>query len=195
MENPPINTLIKGPTTAWNVGGLLLHWPIRPCSLTSLPACLCLLSTTSFLHSASSNVPQASPVNVPSDTMLISVLVFFYGKPPQPGNSLTFLSCLSPQQAKWVLINSSWLLPSSCLLHWFTSLFLFFSCSSRFQVVAPVPCTHLRRSVSINLGSLSSLHHPPSFSFMLSLSPFLSLILLLCLSCTFCLPLPYLPHI
>lgn len=40
--------------------------------------------------------PQASLVSVPFHTTLISVLVFFCSKPPQPSNSLTFLSCLFP---------------------------------------------------------------------------------------------------
>lgn len=141
--------------------------------------------------------PQASLVNVPSHTTLISGLVCFCSKPPQPGNSVTFLSCLSPHQTKWVLINSSWLLPSPCLLHWFTFFFLFFSCSSRLQVAALVLCTHLHRSLSINPGrSLSSLNRPSSFSFLPFHSfLFLSLILLLCLSYPFCLPLSNLPSL
>lgn len=144
--------------------------------------------------------PQASLVNVPFHTTLICALVFFCNKPPQPGNSLTFLSCLSPHQAKWVLINSSWLLPSPCLLHWFTSLFLFFSCSSRFQVAAPALCTHLHRSYSINPGrSLLSPNHPSSFFLAIPLSLFLSIYLtrdlLLCLSSPFCLPLSHLPSL
>lgn len=114
--------------------------------------------------------PQASLVTVPFHTTLISVLVFFCSKPPQP----TDLSILSfPHQAKWVLINSSWLLPSPCLLHWFTYLFLFFFCSSHFQVIAPVLYAHLHRSLSINPGrSLSSFNcRPHSLSLSLPPSP------------------------
>lgn len=138
----------------------------------SPPVSVCTLSHN-FCTVLAWMCPQASLVNVPFHTTLICALVFFCNKPPQPGNSLTFLSCLSPHQAKWVLINSSWLLPSACLLHWFTSLFLFFSCSSRFQVAAPALCTHLHRSYSINPGrSLLSPNHP---LLILSCHPFVTL--------------------
>lgn len=165
---------------------LLLHWPIRPCSLPSLPACLSVSSLShNFCTVLAWIYPQASVVNVPSHMMLISGLVCFCGKPPQPGNSLTFLSCRSPHQAKLVLINSSWLLSSPCLLHWFTSLLLFFFCSCGFQVAAPPRYTHLHKHLSINLGGVSpsrSLFHVISFCLWF-------------ISCLFGLPLAYLPSL
>lgn len=163
---------------------------IDPYVLAQVCVCVCVSPVEDIISAQrySSDVPQASLVNVPSDTPLISVLVCFCRKPPQPGNSLTFLARLSPHQAKWVLINSSWLPPSPCLLHWFISLFLFFSCSSRFQIPAPVLCTHLRRSLSINPGrslSLLLLFHATALSILLFLSPLpsLTMSLILFFSC------------
>lgn len=129
--------------------------------------------------------PQASLVNVPFRTTLISVLVFFCSRPPCPSHSLTFLCCLFLHQAKWLLINSSWLLPPSCVLHWFYFIFLFFSCSSHFQIIAPTLWTHFTVALLLTLGGASQPFQSTLFSFSLLRCQclfFLSLILLLAIS-------------
>lgn len=181
-----IAALNKGPTTArscCNDPHVLAHFhPSPPVSISTLSHNFCTVLAWMCL--------QASLVNVPSHMTLISVLCV------SAANHLTlaihwpFYPVFPPHQAKWVLINSSLLFPSPCLLHWFTSLLLFFSCSSRFQVAALALWTHLQRNLSINpRGSLSS--QVLSFMPFLSISLFLSfyLILLLYIFCSLFLPL------
>lgn len=125
--------------------------------------------------------PLASLVNVPFRTTLISVLVFFCSRPPRLSHSLTFLCCLFLHQAKWLLINSSRLLPPSCVLHWFYFIFLFFSCSSHFQIIAPTLWTHFTVALLLTRGGASQPSQSAFFSFSLlrcqCLFFFLSLIL------------------
>lgn len=140
--------------------------------------------------------PQASLVNVPSHTTLISGLVCFCRK-TTPAWQFTDLSVLSfPIRQNWFsLIVHGSLLHPVCYID---SPIPFFFCCSRFQVAAPPLCTHLHQRLSINLGRsllrslsialpLSFSCHPFLFlsisnSIVLSSLPFQSLSMLLTIS-------------
>lgn len=134
-----------------------MHQLICPCSLLPFISSLCPFIGHNFCTVLAWISPEAGLVNVPTLMMLISVLVCFCRKrTPALAIHWPLAAVSSPCQAKWVLINSSWLLPSPCLLHWFTSFsFLLLSHTSPFQVTAPALCTHIYPTLSINPSSHS----------------------------------------